>query len=63
MNGLALHEYELRIGWGKSVPLPAQPLYDGKVRGSHSVKFTLTIKHAGKFAFWRCTWQAPSSLN
>jgi hypothetical protein len=32
MNGLNLHDYELRIGWGKSVPLPAQPLYDGKVR-------------------------------
>lgn len=47
MNGLALHEYELRIGWGKSVPLPAQPLYDGKVGSSwssRSVKFAVVSK-------------------
>lgn len=32
MQGVILHDYDLRVGWGKSVPLPAQPLYDGKVR-------------------------------
>lgn len=33
MDGQVLHEYDMRVGWGKSVPLPAVPLYDGKVRG------------------------------
>lgn len=27
LNGIMLHAVELRIGWGKSVPLPAVPLY------------------------------------
>lgn len=27
LNGEMLHEYELRIGWGKSVPIPPVPVY------------------------------------
>ncbi|CAD7701765.1 unnamed protein product [Ostreobium quekettii] len=27
LNGEMLHEYELRIGWGKSVPIPPVPIY------------------------------------
>ncbi|MEW5308379.1 MAG: hypothetical protein WDW38_000347 [Sanguina aurantia] len=27
LNGIMLHAVELRIGWGKAVPLPAVPLY------------------------------------
>jgi hypothetical protein len=30
LRGLNLRGHEMRVGWGKSVPLPAAPLYDGK---------------------------------
>ena len=27
LNGLILHDYEMKIGWGRSVPLPLLPIY------------------------------------
>jgi hypothetical protein len=27
MNGVILHDYELKVGWGKSVPIPLVPIY------------------------------------
>ena len=27
LNGILLHDFELKIGWGKAVPLPPTPLY------------------------------------
>lgn len=27
LNGAMLHDLELKIGWGKAVQLPAEPLY------------------------------------
>ena len=29
MNNLELNGYEMKIGWGKAVPLPPVPLYTG----------------------------------
>jgi hypothetical protein len=29
MNNLELNGYEMKIGWGKAVPLPPVPLYAG----------------------------------
>lgn len=29
LDGLALHGMEMRVGWGKAVPLPPVPLYSG----------------------------------
>ena len=33
MDGVILHDFELRIGWGKSVPLPAVPCWAGPGSG------------------------------
>ncbi len=27
MNGIILHDYELKVGWGKAVPIPLVPIY------------------------------------
>jgi hypothetical protein len=27
MNGVMLHDYELKVGWGKAVPIPLVPIY------------------------------------
>lgn len=29
LDGLVLHGMEMRVGWGKAVPLPPVPLYSG----------------------------------
>jgi hypothetical protein len=29
LDGLVLHDMEMKIGWGKAVPLPPVPLYSG----------------------------------
>jgi hypothetical protein len=27
MNGIMLHDIELKVGWGKAVPIPLVPIY------------------------------------
>lgn len=27
LNGIMLHDNDLRIGWGKSIPIPAAPMF------------------------------------
>lgn len=55
MDGLVLHEYEMRVGWGKAVPLPAVPLYDGKVRRAKlpGVEYGVC---------WRAGWAAACAM-
>ena len=31
LNGLILHDYEMRIGWGKAVPIPPMAVYPPQV--------------------------------
>ncbi len=42
LNGLVLHEYEMKLGWGKSVPLPPAPIYDGSQGAANAVPSVLT---------------------
>lgn len=34
LNGVLLHQQELKLGWGKAVAMPAVPLYAGTAAGT-----------------------------
>jgi len=50
MDGMILHDFELRIGWGKSMTLPMAPVWPGPGMGANAAQIPSGAPHAAGFA-------------
>jgi hypothetical protein len=67
LDGLVLHGMEMKIGWGKAVPLPPVPLYSGHgvptgpLTGRENQACCMALCRADSTGGWICLFHVPVS--
>ncbi len=61
LNGIMLHDNELRIGWGKAIPIPSAPMFVLNPPGGVAPARGATIAPPGALAAALGPWGAPGA--
>ncbi|DBA82509.1 TPA: hypothetical protein ACH3X2_000737 [Trebouxia sp. C0005] len=61
LNGIMLHDNELRIGWGKAIPIPSAPMFVLNPPGGVAPARGATIAPPGALAAALGPWGVPGS--
>ncbi len=61
LNGIMLHNNELRIGWGKAIPIPSAPVFVLNPPGGVTPARGATIAPPGALASGLGPWGLPGS--
>ena len=61
LNGIMLHDNDLRIGWGKAIPIPAAPMFVLNPPGGVAPVRGAAIGPPGALTSSQGLWGAPAS--
>lgn len=61
LNGIMLHDNELRIGWGKAIPIPSAPMFVLNPPGGVAPARGATIAPPGALAAALGPWGVPGA--